>query len=853
MMSDIWFPEPGKRIPSLRYVGSKGSNLITMAAHGAPVPPFFIIPSSLIKTWLEKLPSSAQDTGLMELLNSAHISESLNKAYDRICPNGELVSVRSSASVEDGQSLSFAGQFHTSLFVEKQQLASAITGCIASSGAANVMDYMQSLNFMDGRFDFAVIVQRMIHAERSGVAFSMHPGGNLCDLYIVAGYGSGEGVVKDLVETDYWIINRYSDKIHKNIQRKLNQMRFNDSHELVALDPAMSLEPVCSDAEILKLKQVILDLENLLGSPVDIEFSYDDQGDFHVLQMRPISTINPDEIKILDNTNIVESYPGISLPLTFDFAKYAYSRLFKSSARAFWVPQSDALKLTEAFENLIAHPYGRIYYRLDNWYRMISLVHQSSSFVQNWENAVGLSNNQWENKALSFRRKIRAYGAALWLALTFKNGNKRFFKNFSPGYKKLLDIEGISDDAKALWDHYEKTTAALFSIWYYTIINDFVAFQAFGFMKRLLSKQGLGDIANDLISGDVDNESEQALLGILQLKQLILEDPQLHELFQYSSDQVLSGLGTSRFQDFKNRFDAYLKQFGDRTMAELKLETISPRNNPELLIGMLRNQLSGSLTADQLIKRRKEKQELAGKCVRDSFSVFNPQTYFLNLAIAIARYALTSRENMRFCRTRAYSGVRDIFYRIGELLHIENLIESPSDVFYLYMNEIRGFANRVIEQPDFKQLVMQRKQHFEAYGGMVLPERIMYTDQLPHFSEDTPDEHASFGYLKGIGVSPGLLEAEVLVVHHPSYDLDVNNKILVTTMTDPGWVFLMSRAAGLISEKGSLLSHSAIVGRELGIPVIVNVPNATKVIRNGTVVQMDGAKGLVNLEKSIVE
>jgi pyruvate,water dikinase len=97
--------------------------------------------------------------------------------------------------------------------------------------------------------------------------------------------------------------------------------------------------------------------------------------------------------------------------------------------------------------------------------------------------------------------------------------------------------------------------------------------------------------------------------------------------------------------------------------------------------------------------------------------------------------------------------------------------------------------------------------------------------------------------LQGTGCSAGLVTAEAVLVRNPAEAGDVQGKVLIAEMTDPGWVFLMVSAAALVVEKGSLLSHTAIIGRELGVPTVVGVEGATALIRNGQVIQVNGQTG----------
>ena len=200
---------------------------------------------------------------------------------------------------------------------------------------------------------------------------------------------------------------------------------------------------------------------------------------------------------------------------------------------------------------------------------------------------------------------------------------------------------------------------------------------------------------------------------------------------------------------------------------------------------------------------------------------------------------------MRFCRTRIYGAVKDIYIEIGKRFEEQKLIVDQKDIFYLTSEEIR--ANCTGSAINLRDLIEHRKSELERDAPAHLPDRIMYTDEPPIFESSERSSNQSDAELTGIAVSKGIVRAEAIVISNPTYDLDVSGKILITEITDPGWVFLMSQAAGLISERGSLLSHTAIVGREMGIPVIVNVEGVTRKIQSGDWVEMDGARGTVRI------
>ncbi len=825
----FYFFDPEGSIPHVSVIGSKAYNLCRMVQAGIQVPPFFVITADALA------------------VPGIDLSE-LNTAYEQLTGGEGHVSVRSSASIEDGTAFSFAGQFHTSLFVDKKNLPIEIQKCRESASGSNIAEYMRLNNMETASFPFAIVVQKMIHATRSGVGFSMRPGGNLANMCIVAGYGAGEGVVLGKVETDTYLLNRRNRELQKTVLKKTEQFSFDGQASVLPVEEGKMLEPALSDSEIQAVGDLLLKTEKLLGTPSDIEFCMDEKGLLYLLQMRPITGIQTKNIKILDNTNIIESYPGITLPLTYDFARDAYAKLFRSSARAFWVTEKEIAGLHDVFENLVAHVEGRIYYRLDNWYRMLARVHRSKGSLRDWENAVGLRDSEMEQILPGFKGKLRAYTSSIWLILTLRKGNRSFYRKFDREYARLRNYSACGRDAGKLWQHYQRHTSSLFSFWFHTIVNDFIAFQSFAWVQSFLKRAGAIELANDLVASKSGVASEEAILEVLRLKTILQKDKRLALLFEEEDSVVLTNLQQQKFPEFSKRFYAYLDRYGDRTLAELKLETPSPRRFPLLLVNMLKQQLHSTVNADDFLKKKAAIREQAIKRKNSLFPWWDPKRFALDVCLVLARYGLKNRENMRFCRTRAYGAVKDIFLEIGKMMVESGQIQEENDIFYLDLEELKSYSMGQ-EVEDFRSLVAQRKERYEQAENLQVPDRIMYSGDLPDFGHGDIEHPVSDNEMQGIGVSPGTVTAEALVTLQPAYDMEVKNRVLVSKMTDPGWVFLMAQASALVSEKGSLLSHTAIVGRELGIPVVVNIPGATQRIRSGDLIRVDGTKGTVRIEK----
>jgi pyruvate,water dikinase len=338
-------------------------------------------------------------------------------------------------------------------------------------------------------------------------------------------------------------------------------------------------------------------------------------------------------------------------------------------------------------------------------------------------------------------------------------------------------------------------------------------------------------------------------------------------IFTQEDSEVLHQIKAPEFLKFYQDWHNYLERFGDRTLAELKLEVKSPRRNPEMLVQLVKSQLDTNMTAENFKERQGKIFENAQALVKAKLKWWMPKTWWFNLTLGLSRYGLANRENMRFCRTRVYSASKDIFLAMADLMVLAGVLDVAEDVFYLTMDEVKEFAfpalanpvkddadegaksNR-IEKKSYREIVAERKDTYEKYRSLRLPDRIIYSKKdkpdLSQYLEDVTKEGVNMNeVLKGVPVSKGIAEGEALVITEPVLNADVKGKILISKMTDPGWVFLMSQAIALVTEKGSLLSHTAIVGRELGIPVVVAVQDVTQRIKTGERIRVNGSTGII--------
>jgi len=238
--------------------------------------------------------------------------------------------------------------------------------------------------------------------------------------------------------------------------------------------------------------------------------------------------------------------------------------------------------------------------------------------------------------------------------------------------------------------------------------------------------------------------------------------------------------------------------------------------------------------------QNKMKAELKGKPFRRGY---------YNYLVRKTRDHVSSRENLRFERTRGFGLVRRMFSALGIKLFEQGHLQNPRDVFYLKLDEIKDLLTSAFSD-ELKDKIVERQLVFDGYRKQKLPQERFFThgydfsDQYIYSEEKL---EISEGDLQGIGCCPGRVQGRVRLIHDPSEINSLEGDILVTSSTDPGWVTLFPTCSAIIVERGSLLSHSAIVSREMGIPCIVGVKGLLSRLENGQEVIMDGSAGTIKV------
>lgn len=855
-------------------IGGKAAGLARLGQLGARVPAWAVVPASVMReeiqasrldkdveriladlastgerseVWSRRL--STASTELRGIVAALTFDDMLLEALaeaSALVGDGQLA-VRSSAVGEDGDAYSYAGQFDTILHVRGEgALADAVRACWASAFSVRALDYRLRNATIDRAPDLAVIIQRMVDGEVSGVLFTADPSsGDVRRVHISACRGLGDRLVSGAVDVDEVVTDRAG--------LILESRRCADT-------PAIDAATVRS---LVRSAVSIADAEN---GPRDIEWTVAG-GEIWFLQSRPVARrASPPCRVVWDNSNIQESYCGVTTPLTFSFARAAYAVVYAQTMRAVGIRQSVINQHRDVLYGLLGLIHGRVYYNLNHWYRGLLLLPAFRRNKADMERMMGVGEpvDFVQDETPAWTDRLRRAPAMLLTALhlvrrftTIERDSAAFLTRFDT---LLTGIDRSTIETRPLDE-----LAGLLRLlrrdgiqrWTTPIVNDFRVMMTTGRLRRFVERGGGDDVdrvMQTLLGGaDVAVSSAPAMVMLRMADAARRSPPALAALTDGRPD------GLARAASASSELGALLRDlldnYGDRCMGELKLESRSLRDDPGFVTAMLLNYLRADRADGDGLARKAREQRAAVEAglVRRMGPLTRAR---FRRALRSARVGIRAREVMRLARTRLFGVHRQIYRAIGTRFHEQGRLDDPAGVLYLTVDEIMAQIEITVEtgdrEVDLAATARARRATFAGYGELPAPNRIVTATVPDPFAPAVDVGLMRPVYplvggriLRGLGCSAGIAEGPVRIVTGPDDDLSINGHVLVATRTDPGWSPLFHSAAAILVERGSVLSHSAVLARELGLPAVVGIPGLVATLRNGERVRIDGSAGTV--------
>ncbi|MDB5094487.1 MAG: pyruvate phosphate dikinase PEP/pyruvate-binding protein [Candidatus Eremiobacteraeota bacterium] len=787
--------------------GGKAVGLAKLRAAGFPVPAWFAIAADASDADVDAARSEIDAAvGAMQ---------------------GDRFAVRSSAADEDGATHSFAGQLETFLDVAPGDVAARIMDVRRSALSERVAAYRRSRG-LPPQASAGVIVQEMIAPDAAGVAFSRDPvTGDDC-IVISAVHGLGEQLVSGDANGD--------------------TLRIAPDGELLARDG----EPVLELAAARNIARVARAVEAAFGAPQDIEWALAG-ATLHLLQARPITTL-AQTATIWDNSNIAESYGGVNSTLTFSFARYAYAKAYRRLLHVLQVSPRTIDEHDDALENLLGLVEGRMYYNLVNWYRLLALLpgfRFNRTFMERMmgldeglpPEALGSLTPRRFEKIADFAAMLRMGFALVREYLLLPKRIVAFHRWFDETLARGTDLSTASN-AEVIAE-FRQIEDRLAHRWDTPLVNDFMTMIFFGTLCGLCKRwcgDADGTLQNALVSECGGMVSAEPAVLIVEMGRIALAHPEIVALLARGDAQAGS-LGLAGAPDLERLVKAYVARFGDRCESELKLESVTLGMNPLPLYRAIARAAQAGERASSGTHARDFARAAEGRASA-ALRVRPLRRAVFAWVLRNARDRIRDRENLRFERTRLFGRIREIFRELGSRAQRAGILEHADDVFHLEIDEALGVLD-IVAVDAIRSTIAQRRSEALRHAAMPSPpHRVVMENGRILTAEPSLVAAKGDDARRGLGCCAGIVRGIVRVVSDPAASFE-QGEILVTERTDPSWVMLFPAAGGILVERGSLLSHAAIVSREMGIPSIVAVDGLTTWLRTGDVVEFDGASGLI--------
>jgi phosphohistidine swiveling domain-containing protein len=803
--------------------GGKAANLGELIAIGMPVPPGFAISTAAYDAIaadndLDHLLSRAAATGngaeVRDAFARAEIPEKVTlailAAYRAM--GGGSVAVRSSATTEDLPGTAFAGQQDTVLGIrDEAALLQAVRQCWGSLWSDRAISYRQERGFAGEAVALAVVVQRMVAADAAGVMFTANPvTGARNQTVIDASTGLGEAIVSGLVTPDHIVLQRGRlgwRVIEQQAGDRSIEIRESQSGGIEHVSRGDASAPAVPVDVVKHLAKLGERIAAHFGIPQDIEWAWAN-GETYILQSRPITALPAPPSRV---------FGGQSRGPTEYFQIRPYPL--------------DATTWTPAVGKAIA--------------RMVPLGNSVPSFDEMWQEEDGVVASF--NGMPSLRPSLDLALMPVRLIKLAIQHDPRTWREDPILNTALTQIHelGTADLGSRSWAELLEMTAAALDV-----PMQIVELRRRYLPRTLLGMLGLrivlklvnhGELFGQLLSG-IDNKTLEANRQLEALAASIRTNPALAALFaSHDAASLPMALDASmEWQEFQRSLDLFLSQYGHRELASpLLVSQPTWGDAPETILGLLKTMSQTDAAPGH--------QTDSWQVARDEILAL-PDLQFPPLRAAFlwlleqARQFPPLREDTHFYLTTPIPVLRRIFAEMGRRLVETGVLDDPADIYHLRLEDLERLRDAwpptAVSQAEFRAAIATRRARRDA---------LRHVPMLPPVAASTttpPDDAVAYG----TPGSPGVAHGPVRLVHGPEEFGRVQpGDVVVAPFTNPAWTPLFARAAAVIVDAGSAMSHAAIVAREYGLPAVMGTRDALTRLQDGQQVTVDGTRGLVFL------
>lgn len=864
----------------INLVGGKGANLGEMTKAGFPIPDGFCITTEAYKEFIKYnnlagfISQTVNDANIENIsvigerirkrISNSEIPEGVKAEIRRVflkAGSDNYYAVRSSATAEDLAFASFAGQQDTYLNIKgEDSIIDSVRKCWASLFTDRAILYRIQNNIKHEKVHMSVVVQNMVIPEVSGIMFTADPvSGHRGIISIDASYGLGEALVSGLVSPDIYKYNKSDDKVESKTisDKKLAIIPVKGGGtKREELTVEKSMKQVMEESKIKILAELGIKIEKYYGSPQDIEWCLE-KDKIYIVQSRPITSLFPlpspipkdDYLHAYFSFNHLQVMTDPISPLGIDMLRLIMP--FDKGERS-----SDGYKVVKSAA-------GRVYIDLSTILQYKKVRSNIAEFIKNAdalaaEALIELINRPDFDKQIkrddssgkSLRKFILPIAIKAIKNMIYKKpeGTVEFVNNYMKMRIKKTEAAISSKHGVERLEAIYK--AASFS-------NDFkvllpkmapamLSFKALeGLEKKLL---GTNKYSNEIVKGLEGNITTEMGLLVGDLADIVRKSSDLLKEFEDENyTNLISRINKlSGHDEFKSKFKTFMDIYDMRAAGEIDMAKDRWIENPELLVKAI---LAIVRSAEEGV-HRKEYRETIERAKNSSKEFIKEvenkhgkaKAKIAARVVRVLRNYLPVREHPKYLIMKVILIFKKAFLDEAKELVQKGHLKEEKDIFYVNFWEL---YNAVQNNQSLLDVVEKRKEEYLHYKKLTPPRVI--TSEGEEIKAGYKKENLPEGALPGMPVSSGMIEGIAKVVTDPSKASVDKGEILVAPFTDPGWTPLFINASGLVMEIGGLLTHGTVVAREYGIPAVVGITDATKKIKTGQKIRVDGNAGFVSI------
>ena len=852
----------------LGVVGGKGANLAELSRiEGIRVPDGFCITTQAFKRILREASSINELLNHLSLLKVedrdeiSELSREIRQAIESIDIPADIIeeitrllyrlgekdsyAIRSSATAEDLPTASFAGLHDTYLnIIGKDLILRHISKCWASLFTERAIIYRVQNGFDHREVHLAVVIQRMVFPQVAGILFTADPiTSSRKVLTIDASFGLGEAMVTGVVNADFYKV-RDGEVIDKKISTKklaIHALKDGGTEEQ-EIEPEKQNKPALTDEQILQLEHIGRKIEKRFGRPQDIEWCLV-ADTFYIVQSRPITTLYPIP-EANDRDNHVYISVGHQQMMTDPMKPLGISVWQLTAARAMYEAGG---RLFVDITDLLASAAGRETI-LNVLGKSDPLIKDAlTTLLERGDFIKALPNDEQEQRSDKGKspadfQTLNDYDPAI-VADLIKSSEASIStlrQNIqTKSGSELIDfiIEDIQQLKKTLSDPRSFgviMTAMNASSW----INEK--------MKEWLGEQNVADKLSQSVANNITSEMG---LELLDVADVIRPHPEVIEYLQRAKDgDALNELvNVKGGREARDAINAYLDKYGMRGVGEIDITRTRWSEKPTTLVPMILSNVknfepgAGKRKFEQGRQEALQKeQELLDRLKRlpDGEQKAAETKRMINLIRSLAGY----REYPKYAIVSRYFVYKQALLKEAEQLVQANVIQEKEDIYYLTFAELRDVVRT--NKLD-REIVNKRRAEYKSYEKLTPPRVITSDGEI--ITGEYKRENLPAEAIVGLPVSAGVIEGRARVILNME-DADLKEgDILVTAFTDPSWTPLFVSIKGLVTEVGGLMTHGAVIAREYGLPAVVGIENATKLIKDGQRIRVHGTEGYVEI------